>query len=228
MLHHRHRVGSARVFGAPGDEEGVAVLEVQEIPDDDLVVRLRAGDDDAFRQLYERHRRDVEAYARRICPVPSLVDDIVAEAFCKTLRAIRNGHGPTDGFRLYVFTAARRTSERMTTLARHELSGLVAEVACSELEVDGAEAELLAAAPGPAVEALRRMPDRARRALWLVDVEGWSTAELGRAMGLSTNAASALAYRSRLRLREIYLSLVASNSSASWYPSVAGSSSEGA
>lgn len=186
----------------------MGMLQLTRVPDDELIVRVRDGDDDAFSTLYERHRGDVEAYARRLCPNASLVDDVVAESFFKTLRAIRNGHGPLDGFRLYVFTAVRRTAGRMVHVAHEELPGLdvdaMVEDADGELfEVDGDRTS------GPAIAALRLLPERARRALWLLEVEGWSTAELAEALGLSTNAASALAYRSRQRLRETYLALIA-------------------
>ena len=172
---------------------------LQEITDDELVGQLRAGDQGAFRELYERHHAAVEAYAWRLCRRADLVDDVVSEAFFKTLRAIANGRGPVDGFRPYVFTATRRTAVRMLRTDRDVApwDEGVPEVG----ETDERWHEHLEQRESPVLAALRSLPERSQRAVWLLDVEGWSASAVAEDLGISPNAASALAYRSRQRLR---------------------------
>ncbi|HWJ97243.1 MAG TPA: sigma-70 family RNA polymerase sigma factor [Acidimicrobiales bacterium] len=184
-----------------------------EVSDDQLVCRMRDGDRVAFEVLYERHYADVEKYVRRLCPGLELVDDVVSEAFFKTLRAVANGRGPVDGFRLYIFTAARTTAIRMMGVASVEAASPMMDLLLDE--ADGGPLEV-GEGEGAAVEALRALPERAQRVLWLMEVEGWTSAEVGRAMNISANAASALAYRSRQRLRERYQKMLLELDPPAW------------
>ncbi len=59
-----------------------------EISDGDLVRVARDGDQVAFRLLVERHQPMVRARARRLCPNPSDVDDIVQEALLRAFIAL--------------------------------------------------------------------------------------------------------------------------------------------
>jgi len=177
-------------------------VEPTELSDDLLVARMREGDQAAFDLLYRRHAGDVQRYVRRLCSRRDLVEDIVAEAFFKTLRAVANGRGPVDGFRAYVFTAARTTAIRMQGLVSNEVPSPSGDLLvdtdaqlAAEQEADGV---------GPALRALQQLPERARRVLWLVEVEGWSNTEVARDLGISANAAGALVYRSRRRLRACF------------------------
>jgi RNA polymerase sigma-70 factor (ECF subfamily) len=59
-----------------------------EIPDGDLVRLARDGDQVAFRLLVERHQPMVRARARRLCPNPSDVDDIMQDSFLQAFIAL--------------------------------------------------------------------------------------------------------------------------------------------
>jgi len=58
------------------------------LPDGDLVRLARDGDPVAFRLLVERHQPAARARARRLCPNPSDVDDIVQESFLQAFIAL--------------------------------------------------------------------------------------------------------------------------------------------
>jgi len=58
------------------------------IPDGDLVRLARDGDTVAFRLLVERHQPAARARARRLCPNPSDVDDVVQESFLRAFIAL--------------------------------------------------------------------------------------------------------------------------------------------
>src|SRR4051795_12875649 len=60
--------------------------------DDELVARVRAGDDGAFNELYERHRPALVRYAKRILgDRPPGPEDVVQEVFVKAHGALRAG-----------------------------------------------------------------------------------------------------------------------------------------
>jgi RNA polymerase sigma factor (sigma-70 family) len=65
-----------------------AVAEDTELSDGDLVRLARDGDAVAFRLLVERHQPAARARARRLCPNPSDVDDIMQESFLQAFVAL--------------------------------------------------------------------------------------------------------------------------------------------
>lgn len=56
--------------------------------DDDLVSRTLAGEQDAFRQLVERHQRGVFGIVLQLVADRSLAEDLAQEAFLKAYRAL--------------------------------------------------------------------------------------------------------------------------------------------
>ena len=165
-------------------------------PDHDLLARMRTGEPEAFGALYRRHEPDARRYARRLAPRHA--DDVVADAFAATLSAIHGGRGPADDFRPYLFTAIRRHA--MRTWTRVEADGTEREVA-HHVDV-GRGLDL---AESPVLDAFATLPERWRRVLFLVDVEGVPIHEVAATLGLAPNATSALVYPARAGLRRAYL-----------------------
>jgi DNA-directed RNA polymerase specialized sigma24 family protein len=92
----------------------------------------------------------------------------------------------------------RRRVERLTD----ELA--LAEIATST-ELTSVAAELAAnLSETVLIRAFRRLPENYRLVLLLTEIEQQPPAVTGPILGMSANAASALAYRARLRLRELY------------------------
>jgi RNA polymerase sigma factor (sigma-70 family) len=167
--------------------------------DAQLIDATREGDRDAFAALWRRHldgaRRVARAVTRRYEP-----DDLASEAFAKVYRAIRAGSGPDDALMPYLAATIRNTAASWGARER-------------EIPVEDPSAYQDGnAIPGPAVErdsvvstAFLSLPERWREALWYSEVEGYTAAEIGRALGLSPNAAAALTYRAREGLRTAWI-----------------------
>lgn len=165
--------------------------------DDELVRAVRAGDTEAFGELFVRHAAVATRVAIRGGPRGD-ADDVVADVFAAVLVQLRAGRGPTLSFRAYVLTAVRHEAARRAVLARR--CDLIADPAqWSAAAVDD---------PGPDErlrEAYASLPTRWRRTLWQLEVEGRTPRELAADLGLTANAVSALGYRARSALRSAYL-----------------------
>ena len=89
------------------------------VSDAELLAQARDGDEAAFTELYVRHqsaaRRLANAYARAGDP-----EDLVNESFERVLAALRNGAGPTEGFRAYLFVTLRRLAATRIAKMRDE------------------------------------------------------------------------------------------------------------
>src|SRR5690606_41725303 len=73
----------------------------------ELLTRLRGGQDEAFGELFEQHAPAVRRLARSPANDASETEDITAETFFRVLRASKRGNGPHDHARGYLLPVAR-------------------------------------------------------------------------------------------------------------------------
>ncbi|HEY4331602.1 MAG TPA: sigma-70 family RNA polymerase sigma factor, partial [Ilumatobacteraceae bacterium] len=173
------------------------------VPSDaELILATRAGDADAFSQLYVRHIDSARAAARALTRSKSDSDDIVAEAFARVLAVLQRGGGPDVSFRPYLLTSLRNAYFDKSRRTRRE------EV--TEQIDDAVNLSLLDAMSGSedrdmVATAFATLPERWQLVLWHTEVEGHTAAEVAPLLGLAPNAVAALAYRAREGLRTAYL-----------------------
>jgi DNA-directed RNA polymerase specialized sigma24 family protein len=79
-------------------------LWTEQSSDAELIAGVRSGESVAFGVLFERHGSAARRVAGMYSAVASDVDDIVAEAFARVLKALQQGDGPDMAFRAYLFT----------------------------------------------------------------------------------------------------------------------------
>ncbi len=79
---------------APSTRGAAVALDLSEVRDRELVLRIGQGDEDAFRGLFRRYAPSALSLARRVVRQPFLADEIVQEAF---LAVWRNPDGYDEG-----------------------------------------------------------------------------------------------------------------------------------
>ena len=170
------------------------------VSDAELLGQARDGDEAAFTELYVRHQaaaqRLANAYSRAGDP-----EDLVNESFERVLAALRRGTGPTEAFRAYLFVTLRRLAADRISRSLDEPVDEVPEPVRNEQEnppLDPADRQLV-------VTAYESLPERWQAVLWQTAVEGRQPRDLAPGLGMSANAAAALAYRAREKLRQAYL-----------------------
>lgn len=161
-----------------------------------LIAAAQSGDETAFLALYERHagrvRRLVEGWVRD----PALVDDLCQESWLRAFKGLGGFRGDAE-FGTWIHTITRNVvaSRGRTTQRRMELMEeswrprVTSQPEPVELRVDLRRA----------VDAL---PAGMRRVLWLHDVEGWTHADIGVALGVSEGTSKSQLFKARARLRE--------------------------
>jgi RNA polymerase sigma factor (sigma-70 family) len=185
--------------------------------DADLIGRMRAGDDDAYEELYRRHSGAVRRYAGTCCRDGHTADDLTAEVFARMLQAVRRGSGPEHAVRAYLLTTVRRVAAGWTKSAKREQLvddfALFADQASRSSQVaDDDTLELGAdvramheAEQSMAMQAFRSLPERWQAVLWHTEVENESPSEVATLFGLDANGTRVLAKRAREGLKEAYL-----------------------
>ena len=165
--------------------------------DTDLLAAARRGDHEAFGDLFARYRLTATKVARRAGVRPSDLDDVVADAWARVLRAIHGGNGPTENFPGYLATAIRRVSwaynEHHATLVPTDDHVTLDGVWIDELPESMVDTDV--------GRALTRLPPSWREVIWRVEVDGEKVAAIAAAQGKSPNSVSAIASRARKRLR---------------------------
>ncbi len=193
------REGSPGAGGQPSDE--------------DLVRRTLAGEERAFEVLVHRHGPLVFRIIRGILPGAE-VEDVAQEVFVKAYRSLgqlRSGFsvGPwlarlsTTVCYDYLRGRQRRKEATFTELSREEGKGLA--MALGEVvDPPTLREEDRPVSRDLAEKLLSRLSPKDRAALLLRELEGFSMADLARALGCSELAARLRLFRARRTLKALW------------------------
>lgn len=170
------------------------------LTDEELMVRVVAGDQAAFRVLVERHRGAVMRLAYGVVREAAEAEDIVQDAFERVWRAAGSWRaGPEARFYPWL---ARITLNRAIDRQRRP-KGVALDQA-GEPADDGPDAERRAAGRevGRRIRAaLSALPERQRLAFGLCQLERRSNEAAARQMGVSLGALELLLVRARKAMR---------------------------
>lgn len=188
-----------RSTNAQPDERHRRANELRRADDDALLSWARTGNDDAFAELYRRHRDDALRYADGLTlryRDPDAAEDLLAEAIRKILTALDAGAGPVTNFRLYLFISVRsaalgRARDRHRAPTVEHLS-----------YVDDRTQDIVDRIA--AAEALQSLSPRWRQILWATSVDQLTPAELATVLGMRPNSVAVLAHRARSAYRDAY------------------------
>lgn len=173
----------------------------RQLDEDELIDNTRAGDSNSYGELYRRHFRAGRAAAMALTHNRADADDVTSEAFARVLRASRSGGGPDISFRPYLIAVVRNAFfDRMRCNHEQPSDDLAdwSSVTLPDCDADGKNAAF-------ATAALAGLPERWQTVLWQTEVEGRSSEEVARLLGLEPNALAALTYRARKGLRQAYM-----------------------
>ncbi|GHB60309.1 hypothetical protein GCM10010347_32940 [Streptomyces cirratus] len=208
----RTTAGAPSGDAAPPEDEarsGVAVPP----GDRELIRRLRSSyargavDADVCDLLYRRHLGALLACARGWCRAPQDAEDLVSEAFVRTLQAVRSGAGPRDHWRPYLLAVVRHTAiEWRTGDGRTVLTPDVESWCGPGPSGQDPQQRLLSEEDRRlAARSFHSLPGRWKAVLWHTLVEDDCPHHMPALFGITPSAVTSLAFRAREGLREAYL-----------------------
>jgi RNA polymerase sigma-70 factor, ECF subfamily len=174
-----------------------------------IVARVKAGDQEAFRDLVERHSRSVFRLAYRLTGHEHDAEDVVQEAFLKAYRQIRQFESRSSFatwlYRITVNCAHDLLRQRPRAGTRlsidDEDEGIAAKLADASLEGDPARELARRQIDARVQAALAELSAQERSAFIMRHYEGLSIDEIGRALDLGTSAAKHSIFRAVRKLR---------------------------
>jgi RNA polymerase sigma-70 factor, ECF subfamily len=187
------------------------VHPLEEPTDDALVAAAGAGNEAAFEQLFERHRRQAARIAGRFFPQREQIEEIIQDSFTKVYLALGSYHGThAASFKAWLTQIVvnscydqlrrvrRRPEQSLGELEESEGHELAAQVRSAKSDVESA-----LVSRDLAGKLLARVSPEDRLVLTLLDVEGFSVAEIAEMMNWSISKVKVRAHRARAHLRRV-------------------------
>lgn len=163
--------------------------------DDGLIRRAAAGDAEAFRALFVKHRSDVARLVYRMLSAPSDLDDVVQEVFVQVFRSLKDFRGQSKfstwlhRVTVNVVLMHRRSARSRPVLTEEAPGDLVADEGQTLPDEDVERRERMRAFQ----RLLARLADKKRVVFVLHELEGMAPAEIADVVG-----APVLTVRTRL------------------------------
>ena len=182
--------------------------------DAELVARAGdAGDEAAFEELFNRHRRRVALIAGRFFRQREQIEDVVQESFTKAYFALPVFNNSQEGsFAAWLariaFNACYDELRRIKRRPESSISDVSLEEAAwlkEQLSADAGayDVESTAVARDLAGKLLSRLSPEDRLVLVMLDVEGMTVSEIAESNRWSISKVKVRAHRARARLRRV-------------------------
>ena len=191
--------------------------------DEELVERVRAGDEEAFAELVMRYHRLMRRVARGYVRTDAIADEIVQESWIAVLRGIDRFEGRSSFKTWLLRIVANRAMTQGVKEARSVPFASLEDEGADEPSVSpesfrpagepgaGAwstppepwpEDQLLATETRQVIErAIDELPPLQRAVVWMRDVEGWTSEDVQEALDISAANQRVLLHRGRQRVR---------------------------
>lgn len=185
----------------------------EEVPpaEDMLISRARAGDRDAFEQIFNSYRNQVYSLAYRMTGNSSDAEDLTQEVFLQVMRKIGSFQGRSSFSTWLYRVTVNRSRDYMRSRKR------IPELLSEDQEAAERVGVPVAAAPAPAPEsgaiaseakrivqdALIQLPVSLRAPLVLHELEGLEYREVARLLRLPVGTVKSRIFRGRLKLAEL-------------------------
>ena len=179
--------------------------------DDALVAAAATGDEEAFEKLFERHRRQVARIGGRFFAQREQIEEIIQETFTKVYFALHTYHGTHEAsFKAWLAQitvnacydqlrrARRRPENTLGDLMENESADISTQLRAARSDIEGA-----LVSRDLALKLLARLSAEDRLVLTLLDVEGFSVAEIAEMTSWSISKVKVRAHRARAHLRRV-------------------------
>ena len=186
---------------------------VDEQSDEALATAAGRGDEQAFEQLFYRHRKRVARLAGRFFNRPEKIEEIVQESFTKMYVAIGNYSAERgQSFGAWLARIAINSCYDELRRTRRRPEGALHDVTADEMAWLAAEARPPSSASNSestvilrdlAAKLLARLAPDDRLVLTLLDGEEMSVIEIAQALGWSDSKVKVRAHRARQSLRRV-------------------------
>lgn len=161
--------------------------------DEDLMLQVQQGDDNAYAELFARYQRSVYGYTSRFIRDESRAQEVFQDTWLKVHRA-RHTYREGARFKTWLFTIAANTTRDAYRTSQRRIQTVDSPVeARTQGHRPSDHADIHAAIEG--------LSDSLREAFYMGAVQGFDHNEVASALGISPANARARISRARTQLR---------------------------
>lgn len=172
-----------------------------ELLDDRQLLRAAQGDKNCLEEVYRRHWQAMYQHAVSIVGSMEAAEDVVLEAFAKTIRAIASGREISEvGGRLH--TCVHNIALNILKDRRRRAEVPLEDDDCAPNQLGIHERVHLQEHSRRLLEALSLVPQRQRSAFVLSEVQGLNFKEIAEELDTSVGSVRVLLFRARQQIRE--------------------------
>jgi RNA polymerase sigma-70 factor (ECF subfamily) len=172
-----------------------------------LVDRAKAGDTDAFAQLYDRYLDTIYRYVYYRVGSRQLAEDLTSETFLRALRSMGTFTWQGRDFGAWLVTIARNLVADHFKSSRFRLEITIADMVSTESSTESAESPegvvLRSLTNAALLAAVKRLIPQQQECLVLRFLQGLSVAETAKVMGKNEGAIKTLQYRAVRTLAQL-------------------------
>jgi len=170
--------------------------------DDELLEQARRFDLSALTAIYDRYSNGLYYYALRLLGSQTMAEDCVSETFNHLLQALRNGGGPRNNLKGYLYRSVHnwatdhyRQNTPLDVELDYELSDLQQDMGMQvEQNLAGQQARA----------ALQTLTPEQREVITLHFLEGWALAEIASSLHKPIGAIKSLQHRGLQSLQKYF------------------------
>jgi RNA polymerase sigma-70 factor (ECF subfamily) len=177
----------------------VAHGEIRNATDEEVMMEVARGSEEAFDELLGRYQRKVLSFFSRFLQEREAAKDLTQECFLRLLCAARR-YRPSAKFSSYLFTIARRLAYDERSKAWHRREELPRDMPSRDEAPDRALEKKEAARR--LEEVLASLPDQEREVFLLSESAGLRYAEIGRMTGVPEGTVASRKNRAVRLIRE--------------------------
>jgi RNA polymerase sigma-70 factor (ECF subfamily) len=172
-----------------------------------LVDRAKAGDTDAFAQLYDRYLDTIYRYVYYRVGSRQLAEDLTSETFLRALRSMGTFTWQGRDFGAWLVTIARNLVADHFKSSRFRLEVTIADMVATEGATESAESPegvvIRSLTNAALLAAVKRLNPQQQECLVLRFLQGLSVAETAKVMGKNEGAVKTLQYRAVRTLAQL-------------------------
>lgn len=207
------RAGSPAVAAAAAEVgDAVAREQIGVLDDAAVMLRVRAGDNDAFNYLVQKYRRPMVSFMYRMVRNSAVAEELAQEVFLRVYRS-RESYAADAKFTTWLYRIATNLAVNHARDTKHERPELKVSIDEPDQEtgltVDVADGSLNAEQGilrRERLEAIRRqvhaLPERQRAAVLMHKYQGMDYRQIAEVLKLSESATKSLLFRAYETLRE--------------------------
>ena len=172
--------------------------------DELLLEKAEAGDQAAFKELYERHRAAIFRFAYRLSGSVEAAEDITHDCYLSLIKKPANFQPERASLRTYLLSAARNLwLKQLRTSARELLVDELEEEGFVSFDREPLDRLLDDELAVKVKQAVSSLPPLQKEALVLFEYEGLALNEIAAMIGTDVGAVKSRLYRARERLRTV-------------------------